>query len=288
MKQQTRKGNPPHALTIDLEDWYHGLTRTNVKPQDWPHLVRRAQESTPLLLDILDEADVHATFFVLGDLVRENPSLIKRIAQKGHELGCHGYSHRPVHSLTPATFRQELDKTRKLIEDVAGKSVIGFRAPYFSIDHRCLWAFKILEEAGFQYDSSVFPIKTILYGYVGASRLPYNPIDGSDFMEYPVATIRLLGLTFPVAGGFYFRILPYSIIHWALTKLKDNCVSAILYMHPWELDCKQPRIPVSPRERFTHFTGRSTLAEKIERLCRDFDLTPLGEIHRLWITNSNI
>jgi len=276
----------PNAMTIDFEEWYHGLTRTNIHPESWPAMTSRAEAAVAILLGILDEAGIRATFFILGDLARQSPALIRHLAEAGHELGSHGYSHRPVHRLTPATFREDLEKTRESIQEAAGVPVRGFRAPFFSIDSRCLWAFDVLAEAGYEYDSSVFPLRTILYGYAGASRLPYRPVAGKNLVEYPVATIRLGGVTIPVAGGFYWRMLPYPIIRWALRRLNHQGVPAVLYMHPWELDILQPRIPVSPRERLTHYGGRKTLAGKLRHLCHDFKLAPLGEIHRIWLSTN--
>jgi polysaccharide deacetylase family protein (PEP-CTERM system associated) len=286
------KSNIPHAtpppralnaLTIDCEEWYHGLTRTNIQPESWPTMTSRAEPSVGKLLDILDEAGVRATFFILGDLARQFPSLVKRIANAGHELGSHGYAHRPVHRLTPDSFLKDLDQTRDVIQQAAGSAIHGFRAPYFSIDPRCLWAFDVLCDAGYEYDSSVFPLRTILYGYAGASRLPYRPVTGGKLVEYPVATIRMAGMTLPVAGGFYWRMLPYPVIRSAIQKLNRQEVPAVFYMHPWELDTDQPHIRVSARERLTHYGGRSTLPGKLHRLCREFNLAPLGEIHRIWL-----
>ena len=275
-----------NALTVDFEDWYHGLTRTNPRPEQWDHLPARIEASAAMLLDLLSESGVHATFFILGDVARRQPQIIRRIAEQGHELASHGFSHRPVHRLTPEEFRRDLDETRQLIGDIAGVGVAGFRAPYFSIDQRNLWAFEVLEEAGYQYDSSIFPLKTILYGYAGASRVPYRPLPNSaGLVEYPLTTLRLLGRNFPVAGGFYNRMLPYPLIRLSLRTLNRQGMAAILYLHPWELDMHQPRIPVSPRERLTHFGGRASLADKLRKLSSDFRLTTLGEVHRLWVNS---
>ncbi len=272
-----------HALTVDLEDWYHGLTSTNARPETWPSLSSRTEQTVELLLDLFTANQLHATFFVLGDLAQKCPGVIRRIAEAGHELGSHGFSHRPVHQLKPSEFKAELDRTTQLVQDISGQAVKGFRAPYFSIDQRCLWAFEVLAESGYQYDSSVFPLRTILYGYPGASRYPFRPLPGAELVEYPVATIRAAGLTLPAAGGFYFRIYPYTFIRWSLRSLEKKAQSGVLYMHPWEFDQHQPRIPVTFRERITHFAGRSSWAEKLTRLARDFELVPLGELHRLWL-----
>ena len=274
-----------NALTVDFEDWYQGLTRTNPHPEQWDHLPARIEASTQLLLAILSEAGIHATFFILGDLARRKPHIIRRIAESGHELASHGFLHRPVHRLTPDEFRLDLEETRKLVADITGSDVTGFRAPYFSIDERCSWAFEILAKTGYQYDSSIFPLKTILYGSSGASRIPYRPLAGFDFVEYPLTTLRLLGINIPVAGGFYNRVLPYRFISWSLHTLNQQGIAAILYLHPWELDLDQPRIPVSPRERLTHFTGRASLSTKLGHLLQDFLFAPLSDVHRSWLAS---
>ena len=275
-----------NALTIDLEDWYHGLTRTMHTPERWPSLTPRAEESTAHLLDLLAEEGVHATFFVLGDLARQSPALVRRIAEAGHELGSHGYSHRPIRGLTPAEFREELDRTGDLIAQASGAAVLGFRAPQFSIDQRCPWAFQVLVEAGYHYDSSVFPVKTLLYGYPGANRQPYRPLPDADLVEYPLATVRLAGVTLPVAGGVYNRWLPAHFTRWAVRRLNCQGVAAVLYLHPWELDRQQPRIPVSPRERLTHYGRRASLEGKLRHLFHDFEFAPLGEVHQQWLSRN--
>ncbi len=145
-----------HALTVDLEDWYHGLTSTNARPETWPSLSSRTEQTVELLLDLFAANQLHATFFVLGDLAQKCPGVIRRIAEAGHELGSHGFSHRPVHQLKPSEFKAELDRTTQLVQDISGQAVKGFRAPYFSIDQRCLWAFEVLAESGYQYDFQRF------------------------------------------------------------------------------------------------------------------------------------
>jgi polysaccharide deacetylase family protein (PEP-CTERM system associated) len=268
-----------NALTVDLEDWYHGLTRTMRTPERWNTLPPRAEISTHILLDLLAEADVKATFFVLGDLAAKSPSLIRQIAEAGHEIGNHGYSHRLIYEHTPEQFRDDLERSRQVIEDAAGRTVAGFRAPQFSISNRNLWALEVLAELGYKYDSSIFPVKSLFYGYPGAHREPYHPFPGNSFMEYPVATVTIGKIVLPIAGGIYNRILPYFFIRWALRKLNYQGVAAVLYLHPWELDLAQPRIPVSLRERLTHYGWRTTLLDKLRRLFRSFAFAPLERIN---------
>lgn len=282
MSDETTKFS--NAFTVDLEDWYHGLTKTLATPELWPSLPKRAENTIPLLLNLLSDSGVRATFFVLGDLAEKHPKLIKRICDQGHELGNHGYLHRPVGQLSPKEFKKDLEKTNAIIKKLTGISPIGFRAPQFSINQNCTWAFEVLAEIGFEYDSSVFPTRSLFYGYPGASRKPYKPLLNCNIMEYPVATTRICKLTVPVAGGVYNRMLPYSLIQWSMKRINQEEYPAVIYLHPWELDRKQPRIPVSFRERITHYGRRDSLDHKLKSLFLDFEFLPLGEVHRQWIS----
>jgi polysaccharide deacetylase family protein (PEP-CTERM system associated) len=273
---------------VDLEDWYQGLTRTSQQIDRWPEYPDRVVETTEKLLGILAAEDVRATFFTLGYLADQFPSLIRKIAEAGHELALHGYYHYPVFRLTPEVFRQEMLRGREAVEAASGQAVWGYRAPMFSINRASLWALEVLRELGFQYDSSLFPTRNMLYGFPGAPRYPYRPFEGHMFVEFPVSTVRFMGITWPIAGGFYLRILPYPMVRWGIRRLNRQGFPAVLYTHPWELDLEQPCIPVSPRERVTHFGGRTTLEAKLRLLCRDFQLVPLGELCHQWPSEHSV
>jgi len=277
---------PLNAFTVDVEDWYHGLTRTMHAPERWPSLPPRVDDTIPRLLDLLAELRTRATFFILGHLAEKHPRLVRRIADAGHELGSHGMMHRRVDALTPGEFRQELRRSREAIAQVASVAVQGFRAPQFSISRLNDWAFQVLSEEGYCFDSSIFPMRSLLYGDSSARRTPYRPLAGVGLVEYPVAVLRFAGVTLPVAGGFYNRMLPYAVIRRGVALLNRRGASAVLYVHPWELDLFQPRIPVSPRERLTHFGGRASLAPKLRRLFSEFSFAPLGEVHRQWLSSN--
>lgn len=277
-----------NALTVDLEDWYHGLTRTMRSPGLWSSLTQRSEISTALLLDLLAEASVKATFFVLGDLAEKSPVLIRRIADAGHELGSHGYTHRLIHTLTPDQFREELDMSRDIIQETAGRSVIGFRAPQFSINQSNLWAFRVLSDAGFEYDSSIFPAKSLFYGDPTAKPIPHKPLSTSSLIEYPVATIPIAGITIPVGGGVYNRWLPGFFSRWAYRQLNQQGRPVILYLHPWELDLEQPRIKVSIRELITHYGNRASLADKLRHICRTFNFVTLETLHHEIIQQNRV
>ena len=269
-----------NSFTVDLEDWFQGLTSTNARPEDWPGLEPRVEANTDRLLALMEEYRVHATFFVLGLVAAQYPDLIRRIVAAGHEIAVHGYGHLKVRRLTPARFAQELDRACDVLGPLAGRSLAGHRAPYFSINGDSLWALDVLQEKGFRYDSSFFPTRNMLYGYPQAPRFPHRLDNG--LVEFPVSTARWLGINWPIAGGFYVRTLPFSIIRQGIRQLNRQGRPAILYVHPWELDTGQRYSRVTARERVTHYNGRRTLENKLRRLFAEFAIKPLGELaHRV-------
>lgn len=272
--EMTDAGSSPNAFTVDLEDWFQGLTSTNPQVTRWPAFESRVVPATLRLLELLRSYGIQATFFVLGYVADNHPGLIDAIQADGHEIAVHGYWHSYISRLTPLEFSRELERSLKAIMPVTGQRPVGHRAPYFSIDQRTPWVFDVLEEHGFLYDSSIFPIRNGYYGYPGAPRFPYAASD-SGLVEFPLSTIRLGGFNWPVAGGFYLRILPNAFVRWAIRQLNRQGQPAILYLHPWELDLDQPAHPVTPRERITHYAGRSRLASKLHRLFSEFCFVPL-------------
>ena len=266
-----------NAFTVDLEDWFQGLTSTNPQVKRWPTLESRVVYATELLLDILQHHHIRATFFVLGHVADHHPKLVARIAAAGHEIGLHGYWHRYVAHLTPAEFRSELVQGITAIERACGVTPTGHRAPYFSVNAQTTWAFDVIESLGLRYDSSVFPAKNMLYGFPGAPRRPYHLPNGLS--EFPASVIRWQGLTLPIAGGFYVRALPYAVVRWGIRHLNADGVPAVMYIHPWELDTGQHYQQVTPRERLTHYYGRAGLSKKLERLFSDFKFGPLEDLN---------
>lgn len=267
-----------NGLSVDLEDWYQGLTSTNPTPGAWPTFESRVVENTNRLLDILAEHEVKVTFFVLGCVANDFPELIAQIQREGHEIGVHGYYHRRIYQLTPDEFAAEIDRTIAAIEPIIDEPIIGHRAPYASIMKGSLWALDVLEEKGFQYDSSIFPTKNMLYGWPSAPRFPYCPLVGKSLIEFPLSTVRIMGVNIPIAGGFYLRTLPYWFIKWGINRIHREGQPAIIYVHPWEFDSSQPRPRVTPRERITHYHGRAGLEGKLHRLLQDFRFAPLREL----------
>lgn len=267
-----------NALTIDLEDWYQGLTSTSRRIDQWPRFENRVVENTERILEILGQASVKATFFVLGYVADQFPNLIQRVADDGHEIALHGYHHQHVHRLTLDQFCRDVALGMEAVQQASGRKVIGFRAPMFSINGSTNWALQELCAMGFRYDSSMFPIRNFYYGNPNAPRHPYRPLEGSAFMEFPLATVRIIGINWPVGGGFYVRTLPYQLIRAGIRHLNQEGQPAVMYVHPWELDLEQRYYQVTFRERITHYHGRTSLQNKLCRLIQDFDFAPLDKL----------
>jgi polysaccharide deacetylase family protein (PEP-CTERM system associated) len=267
-----------NAFTVDLEDWFQGLTSTNAQPEKWDSYESRLEVNAERLLALLAEYQVKATFFVLGHVARHHPDLVRRIDQAGHEIGVHGYWHVRVHRLTRESFAQELDRALEALTPLVKQPIVGHRAPYFSINGQSLWAIDVLQEKGFLYDSSFFPTRNMLYGYPGSPRLPHWLSRSNNLMEFPVSTARWAGVNWPIAGGFYVRSLPYVFIRRGVHQLNRRGDPAIIYVHPWELDTEQNYKKVTPRERITHYYGRRGLEAKLRRMFSDFKFTALREI----------
>jgi polysaccharide deacetylase family protein (PEP-CTERM system associated) len=268
---------PPNAFTVDLEEWFQGLTSTNRQPERWDLLESRVVQATHLLLDILRQYQVRATFFTLGHVADRQPALMDEICAAGHELGIHGYYHRFVNRLTPAEFDWEVGRSIEAVMRVNNLTPQGHRAPYFSVNATTPWAFDVLARHGLRYDSSVFPTRNMLYGFPGAPRLPYRVAEGA-LWELPASTVRWAGKLWPMSGGFYVRALPYVVTRWALRRLQQAGEPAVLYIHPWELDLGQRYKQVTARERITHYHGRGGLAAKLHRLFSNFRFGPMSEL----------
>jgi len=264
-----------NIFTVDLEDWFQGLTSTNPQIDRWPSFESRVVSVTQHLLGILRAHHVQATFFVLGHVADQHPGLIREICADGHELGVHGYYHRFVYRLTPTEFAQELEQSIASVERITGVRPRGHRAPYFSINATTPWAFAVMQQLGIQYDSSVFPTRNLLYGFPGAPRFPYQ-VEAHKLIEFPVSTLQIRNTTLPILGGFYTRVLPYFVTRWAIRRVQAQGQPAITYIHPWELDTGQRYNAVTARERVTHYHGRAGLEAKLHRLFSDFRFTTMG------------
>jgi polysaccharide deacetylase family protein (PEP-CTERM system associated) len=263
-----------NAFTVDLEDWYHGI---ELPPDRWPELEDRLLASCARLLEILDDSGARATFFVLGDVAERQPQLVRDVMSAGHEIGTHGCSHRFVYEQGEAEFRADVQRSLVLLEACGCDDVIGHRAPYFSITRESLWALDVLAELGIRYDSSIFPVVNYRYGIPDARRVPHRVSDGS-LVEFPISTWRVAGRNVPVAGGAYFRLLPYSITRRGIAAINRSGTPAVFYVHPWELDPDHPRIPLPRRISLTHYANLGATERRLRRLLRDFSFAPMRDV----------
>ena len=283
-----------NALSIDLEDWFHAeLVRSRLgtsRPE------RRVHWAVEPILTLLQRYHVRATFFVLGDVLQHHPDLVRRIHEEGHEIGSHGWSHRPLWTLDRERFAWELEEfDREIGAIVPPESVVGFRAPTFSLDERTHWALPILRAHGYRYDSSIFPLRTYLYGVTDCPPGPYHPTEdqltedhpGVSFLEFPLSAYRLAGFNVPVCGGFYLRAMPLALLRHLLGRINAAGYPTVIYLHPWEADVGTPRITgLSPMTRFvTYYNARSVLY-KLEALLQSFSFAPLVEVLGVEATRS--
>jgi polysaccharide deacetylase family protein (PEP-CTERM system associated) len=274
---------PVHIFTVDVEDWYQGL---DFDMDEWARFTPRLETGLARLLDLLADAGARATFFVVGWQADRTPEIVREIARQGHEIACHGYTHRFVYRLTPAAFREEVRRSRDLLETLVGEPVVGFRAPFFSITSDALWALDILLEEGFRYDSSIFPVWNHRYGIPRAARQPgliTTPSGGAIF-EIPLSTVRFaarglpIGLNVPVSGGAYFRLYPYGVTRALVRRLERGGDRLVFYAHPWEYDPAHPRIRLPhPISQVTHYANLAAMAARTRQLLGDFRFVAIRE-----------
>ena len=274
-----------NAFTVDVEDYFHVAALSSVITRDsWPTREYRAEANTERLLALLAERGVHGTFFVLGWVAERSPALVRRIAGAGHEIACHGFSHRLVYQQDEHEFREETARAKNCLEDLTGTPVLGYRAASFSVTRDSLWALDALIDLGFRYDSSVFPIHHDLYGLPGARPEPHDITapSGRPLAEFPMSAARFFGLSVPVSGGGYFRILPYWLTRAGLRQLNERARRPFsFYLHPWELDPGQPRIRVGPFSRFRHYTNLARCEGRLRRVLSEFRFAPMREVLRV-------
>ena len=274
---------PLNAMTIDVEDYFHVSVFDGVVPRSqWERLESRVERNTDRLLQIFADSSVKATFFVLGWVAERHPGLVRRIAAEGHELASHGFAHRLVYDLTPSMFREDIRRSKAALQDAAGIPVQGYRAPSYSVTPRSLWALDVLIEEGFRYDSSIFPIHHDRYGIPVSSRHPYR-LDrpAGSIVEVPGSTVRWGLFNFPVAGGGYFRILPYQWTRWGIARLNRlEARPAVFYLHPWEIDPDQPRLSAGLLSRFRHYRNLGETEARLKQLLADFEFGPMQAVLR--------
>lgn len=270
-----------NAMSVDVEDYFQVTSLAAAAPPErWDAFDSRVVWSTERLLALFDAAGVRATFFVLGWVAERQPALVRRIASLGHEIASHGYAHRLVYEQDPGSFRADVRRARRILEDTTGERVHGYRAPSYSITRRSLWALDVLREEGHVYDTSIFPVYHDRYGIPDAPRHPYRleTRDGRSLVELPPSTVRLGRVNVPVAGGGYFRLLPYWWTRWGIARLNGReRRPAIFYLHPWEVDPGQPRLAVPWSSRLRHYRNLHRTEPRLERLLRDFRFGPIRD-----------
>jgi len=262
-----------NAMTIDVEDYFQVSAFASTIPREqWESLPCRVERNIDIALALLDEGNAQATFFTLGWIAERYPAIVRRIVDNGHELASHGYGHQRVSELSREEFYEDISRAKKILEDVSGSPVIGYRAPSFSIGAENLWALDLLQEAGYQYSSSIYPIRHDHYGMPEAPRFAHYPRGKNSMLELPPTTATLMGRNLPAAGGGYFRLLPYQASRWLIRRVnQQDGKPCIFYFHPWELDPDQPRqCNISTKTRFRHYINLKHMASRIQSLLRDF------------------
>jgi polysaccharide deacetylase family protein (PEP-CTERM system associated) len=277
--------SPINAFTVDVEDYFHVAALSSaITRESWPTHESRVERNTERLLALLAERGVRGTFFVLGWVAERSPGLVRRIAASGHEIACHGFSHQLIYQQAREEFREETVRAKRLLEDLIGGAVLGYRAASFSVTRDSLWALDTLIDAGFLYDSSIFPIRHDRYGLPGAAPEPnrLSAPSGRTLVEFPMSAARFFGVQVPVSGGGYFRLLPFWVTRAGLKQINERRgLPFTFYLHPWELDPGQPRFKVSALSRFRHYTNLARCEGRLRRLLREFEFTSMREALRL-------
>jgi len=271
-----------HAMTIDVEDYFHVAALSNVvRPSQWDQQPSRVVNNTHKILQLFEEKKIRGTFFVLGWVAERYPELVKEISALGHEVASHGYSHQLIYSQTPELFRAETHRSKQILEDLSQAPILGYRAASYSITKKSLWALDILTELGFTWDSSIFPVYHDNYGIPDTPNEPYQikTRNGLMLTEFPLTAAKFAGLNIPAAGGGYFRQFPYPLFKLLFQRASQgNRVPKIFYLHPWEVDPDQPRFnEASWFSRFRHYTNLHRCEARLNRLIDDFEFGTLSD-----------
>ena len=262
-----------NAMSCDVEDYFQVQAFfAHVDRADWPRQESRVERNTDRVLALFDAAGVKATFFTLGWVAERHPEVVRRIVAQGHELASHGMAHYRADAQSPEAFRADVTQAKRLLEDVGGVPVRGYRAASFSIGAGNQWAFDVLAEAGYAYSSSIYPVRHDIYGMPEAPRAPFRPRGAGGILEVPIATVRLLGRNLQAGGGGYFRLLPYGLSRWAIGRInRVERRPSVFYFHPWELDPEQPVMPgIGLKTRVRHYTNLDRMAGRLARLLGTF------------------
>ena len=271
-----------NAFSVDVEDYFQvAALAPAISRESWPTREYRVESNTEVILQLCQEKKVRGTFFILGWVAEKSPQLVKRIADAGHEIACHGFSHQLIYTQTQEVFREETLRAKHFLEDVIGKAVTGYRAASFSITRQSLWALDVLIDAGFEYDSSVFPIRHDRYGIPGAAPEPNRITAPSQrtLVEFPMSAATFFGVQVPVSGGGYFRILPYWVTRAGLKQINEKSGRPFtFYLHPWEVDPEQPRVKVGAFSRFRHYTNLHRCEARLRRVLGDFRFGTMRQV----------
>jgi polysaccharide deacetylase family protein (PEP-CTERM system associated) len=271
-----------NALTIDVEDYYQVSAFESLVPfNNWEQYESRVERNTSRLLDLFDAQAIHATFFVLGWVAERHPDLVLAIHERGHEVASHGYAHQRVYTQAPEQFRIETQRSKRILEDIVGQPVLGYRAASYSITAKSLWALDILQELGFVYDSSIFPVHHDKYGIPQAQRFCHVLTENKEnsLVEFPLSTVQCMGTNIPIAGGGYFRLFPYSFTRWGLRRVNQKeRHPVVVYLHPWEIDPDQPRLPARGLSRWRHYINLARTEKRLAHLLRDFQWGTMAEV----------
>lgn len=262
-----------NAMTIDVEDYFQvSAFAGHIARDDWPSIACRIEKNVDRILDLLDQAKVHATFFTLGWIAQRYPAMVRNIVEHGHELASHGYAHLRASGQTRAEFAHDVGTSKSILEHIGVCAVWGYRAPSFSIGASNLWALDTLAAAGYRYSSSIYPIRHDHYGMPDAPRFACYPNGAQGVLELPISTVRLWHRNFPAGGGGYFRLFPYPVSRWLLQRINSHDGQAgIFYFHPWELDPDQPRpAGIGMKTRFRHYLNLHKMEARLTTLARDF------------------
>ena len=273
--------NITNALTVDVEDYFQvSAFAGNVDVGKWDKYESRVKANTDKLVELFSRHNYKATFFILGWVAERYPSIVKAIQSDGHEIACHGYSHQLIYNQSQQLFREETLKAKKILEDIAQVPVIGYRAASYSITNKSLWALDILAEAGFTYDSSIFPVRHDRYGIPGAEDKPHllTTPEGHNLVEFPISTKPVFGYRLPIGGGGYFRIYPYTFSRMALNSVNKKQQPFIFYLHPWEVDPQQPKIKTNWLSKFRHYNNLAKCEQRLDNSLRDFRLSTVVDV----------
>ncbi len=270
-----------NALTVDVEDYFQVSAFANsIDQKEWDNHPLRVENNTHRLLDLFDEYQLKATFFILGWVAERKKELVLEIARRGHEVACHGYSHQLVYNQTPDVFQEETIRAKNILEDIIQQQVRGYRAASYSITEKSQWALDILAEAGFVYDSSIFPVRHDRYGMPDTPEHPYRlkTPAGNSIIEFPLSTAKIINYRLPVAGGGYFRLYPYWLSRMGLRQINRQQKPFIFYLHPWEIDPDQPKIAASWFSRFRHYNNLDKCESRLRNLTADFQFGTTWEV----------